>query len=252
MHWLIVISLMLASSAPSAAPSTGAEPLTESGLAERVKTHINERMYQTCKDVVLKRVPGETFRGHADFLNGVQVDLEVTVADDAIQYRFLERPRSEPQSMQTRLEELETLIDQLDAEIDRLMQLCLRAGIDPTPAPPDEGPLSTVDGESVSARPAEEVPATVVEDQPALAEESPRFSWRLYEAIQKGMTYGQVMNILGDEGQAISGSFFDNAENEVVVWTNPDDSHLCIVFQNEQVLVKTQFGLPETAASLPR
>jgi hypothetical protein len=61
------------------------------------------------------------------------------------------------------------------------------------------------------------------------------------------MTYPKVAELLGAEGDRISSSYFDGATNEVYVWANPDDSHICVVFQDEKVLVKTQFGLPGIA-----
>jgi hypothetical protein len=65
----------------------------------------------------------------------------------------------------------------------------------------------------------------------------------MYEKVQKGMTCAQVSDILGSPGEVASRSSFDGAENEVRVWMNPDDSHVCLVFRDGAVLVKTQSGL---------
>jgi len=104
------------------------------------------------------------------------------------------------------------------------------------------------DANDVAAKPARETPATIDGEQEAATQDDLEFTWRVYETIQKGMSYAEIVALLGDPGHLISGSYFDDAENEVFVWTNADDSHLCVVFRDKTVLVKTQFGLPETAA----
>jgi len=73
--------------------------------------------------------------------------------------------------------------------------------------------------------------------------DSPGFTREMYDRIQKGMSSAQVAGILGTPGRQVSSSYFDGAVNEIRVWMNPDDSHICAVFQNGKVLVKTQFGL---------
>ncbi len=72
---------------------------------------------------------------------------------------------------------------------------------------------------------------------------SSAFTREMYDEIQKGMSHAQVAATLGTPGRQISSSYFDGAVNEIRVWMNPDDSHICAVFQNGKVLVKTQFGL---------
>ena len=231
-----------------AANGPAVQGMGEPELEKGVKDHINERMYGTCKAVVLKRETDSVYRGYAEFLNGIKIDLEVSVTDGVVEYRFLKRPESPAKSMQTRLDELEMLATRQEAEIARLRALCQRAGIDANPPGSDAASAQPLDANNVAVDPVQDDPTMVFDTAETVAEPSPRYTWQVYENIQKGMSYGQVVDILGDDGDLISGSQFDNAENEVYVWTNPDDSHLCVVFRNGTVLVRTQFGLPETAA----
>jgi hypothetical protein len=219
---------------------------SESNLAEDVRAHINERMYDSCRDVVLRHKADAIYQGHAEFLNGVKVDLEVTVSNGRINYRFLGRRQSESEDMQARLADLETLIVELEAEITRLTQLCLDAGIDVSVPLPETETSRPDDPNATPIEPQPEPSATDMETQDHADEITTRFTWQLYEEIHKGMSHAEVIDILGDDGHLISGSYFDNAENEIIVWTNPDDSHICIVFRDGRVLVKTQFGLPES------
>jgi hypothetical protein len=215
---------------------------------------------EACNDVVLRREVDAVFRGHAEFLNGVKVDLEVTTYPGGrIDYRFLQRPQarvaganggSPLQTIEARLNELETLIAELETEIARLTQLCLRAGVDVrSPSTATDIPLPE-NSDGIPEDLIEEGPPAEDELWEPADEEPPRFTWRSYERIQKAMSLAEVVNVLGDPGHPISRSHFDNAENEVFVWTNPDDSHICVVFRNKAVLVKTQFGLPESDALL--
>jgi len=84
MRRLIVISLTLACSSLLAGLAFAVDGPDESELAEQVKAHINERMYETCKSVVLTHETNSVYRGYAEFLNGVRVDLEASVSDNAI------------------------------------------------------------------------------------------------------------------------------------------------------------------------
>lgn len=249
MHRLTIILLTLACGSQLAGPTPDVPDTRESELAEHVKTHINERMYETCKNVVLRHKADALFRGHAEFLNGVKVDLEVTVSDGKVEYRFLERPQPNARSMQSRLDDLQAWVAELEAEIARLTQLCLQAGIDVRPPLPKTDTILPEDSNDVPVDSTQEAPTAAAENAEVAVEEHPRFTWKVYEKIAKGMSYADIVAILDNSGHLISGSHFDDAENEVFVWANPDDSHICIVFRNGRVLVKTQFGLPETAAT---
>lgn len=249
MYRRTVISLLVIGGVLLGSFASAGEGVDEAALVDRVKASINKRMYDTCKDVAIVHEADALYRGHAEFVNGVRVNLEVTINNGAIAYRFLEQSQGETETLRAQVEELEQLIDQLEAEIDRLTDLCQQAGIDTTPIAA-ESPADVPEDVNEPFAEADEQVA-MPEDEPLEmpVETTPVFSWQLYHRIEKDMSYAEVVDILGDEGHSISGSYFDGAENEVVVWTNDDDSHICVVFRNGAVLVKTQFGLPEAATT---
>ena len=122
----LVLSGLLVTQSPDAADGNASE------LADRVKNHINERMYDTCKTVVLQRENDNLYAGHAEFLNGIKVGLELTVSDQRMEYTFV-KPQREPsgiESAQTQIEQLQEIITRQDIEIARLRDLCAHAGID--------------------------------------------------------------------------------------------------------------------------
>ena len=211
-------------------------------LADKVLDHINERMYDTCKRVVLERHTDAIYQGYAEFLNGIKIDLEVTVTDNLIEYHFLKRPQPLPQTTHDELSELQMLVTQQDAEIARLRAVCQQAGIDPD-ATPVSTAAPTPDDANTPPPPLAEV--VVREDQQTPPDDL-TFTWQLYHKIQKGMSYPRVVELLGHHGHLLSSSDFDNGLNDVFVWTNPDDSHICVVFRNGAVLIRTQNDLPDT------
>lgn len=253
MYRLGVILLMLAASGLLTGSVASLDDSDTAQLAERVRAHINERMYGACKSVVLKRQAEGVYRGQAEFLNGVTVSLEANASGGAIEYRFLPQPEVSAQATERRLIELEMTVARQEAEIARLRGLCLGAGIETDPPRVAPSSAQIEDANGIEAQPIRESQIPVYEEAPEIVvEEAPRFTWRVYERIQKGMSYDEVAAILDDGGDLISGSYFDNAQNEVIVWTNPDDSHICVVFRDGLVLVKTQFGLPESLPEPPR
>lgn len=219
-----------------------AQSISGTELQERVKAHINERMYDCCRSVTLTKKADGVYEGFALLLNGVRSGLEVRVSGRDIAYTFVrsappagEREQSGPENIQpshASLEELETIVRQQETEIARLDELCRQAGIDPQ-APP--------------VPPADESPRDTPEPSAAKA----TFTSSMYTQIRKGMTYRQVVDALGTRGEQIGSSYFDGAANEVYVWVNLDDSHICVVFRDGIVLVKAQSGLPGIAP-LPR
>src|SRR3989339_574836 len=65
-----------------------AQGISRIELQERVKAHINERMYDCCRSVMLTERPDGTYEGFALLLNGVQSGLEVRVSGQDIAYTF--------------------------------------------------------------------------------------------------------------------------------------------------------------------
>ena len=67
---------------------TFAQGISRTELQERVKAHINERMYDFCRSVMLTERPDGTYEGFALLLNGVQTGLEVRISGQDIAYSF--------------------------------------------------------------------------------------------------------------------------------------------------------------------
>ncbi len=250
MDWRTRILLTLVLSGLLIAQSPGATGGDAPELASRVKNHINERMYNTCKTVVLQREDDNLYTGHAEFLNGIKVGLELTVSDERMEYAFVRPPR-EPsgiESAQTQIEQLQEIITRQDIEIARLRDLCAHAGIDVDAI---ETNAVLISDEELAPLP-EPADAQRAEPSPAPPSAAPEaesvwFTRPSYDQVNKGMPFDRVCKVLGAEGKLISNSDFDRAVNEVYIWANADDSHACVVFRNGKVLVKTQFGLPNAA-----
>ena len=236
----LVLSGLLVTQSPDAADGNASE------LADRVKNHINERMYDTCKTVVLQRENDNLYAGHAEFLNGIKVGLELTVSDQRMEYTFV-KPQREPsgiESAQTQIEQLQEIITRQDIEIARLRDLCAHAGID-VDAIETNAVLISDEERAPLTESAEAGTAAPFTASPPIPEAEPVWFTRpSYDELNKGMTFDRVSKVLGAEGKLISNSDFDRAVNEVYIWANEDDSHACVVFRNGKVLVKTQFGLP--------
>lgn len=204
-------------------------------LESRLLDHLNEQMYGSCRAVVLTDKSGDVYEGYVRFHNGRRSDLRVTVSAEGIEYTLGAPASTGPKGelparerlrqAKTRLQELQILIGRQEREIARLEELCRpmeddieTAAVDPNAEPP--APTEHDDGEEVVTR-------------------------EQYDRIEKGMSPAQVVAILDASGMLLSSSQFDGASNEIYVWTNPDDSHVCLVFQDNRVLVKTQFGLEQ-------
>jgi len=231
----ILVQLVLIGLATTHA-STG-HRFGKSELQEYLRDHINERMYNVCKTVVLTQEADNIYRGYVEFLNGIRNDIEVDASREVIEYaltRSAPPPAALPRldSLLTTRDELQATVSRQQAEIARLKALCRQAGVDPEPAPP--------------AQAGEPSPIQAV----ARSEAMP-FTRQMYAEIRKGMPYQKVRDVLGADGERIGNSRFGDEVNEMRVWINLDDSHICVVFQNGIVLVKTQSGLPGVG-SAPR
>lgn len=187
-----------------------AQGISRIEVQERVKAHINERMYDCCRSVMLTERPDGTYEGFALLLNGVQSGLEVRVSGQDVAYTFTRlKPPAQPAEQSPG-----------DASV-----------------PPGSAADATASQEAEAARTAPAADLTLTSS--------------MYTQIQKGRTYRQVADLLGAEGEQLSSSYFDGAANQVYVWANPDDSHICVVFRDGAVLVKTQSGLPGIAPLPP-
>jgi len=70
-----------------------------------------------------------------------------------------------------------------------------------------------------------------------------KFTKGMYDQIENGMSYNEVVQILGQEGEQISSSDIEGYSTEMYMWQNLDGSNLNIVIQNGIVSMKNQFGL---------
>lgn len=206
-------------------PSTG-YAMTTSELQEHLAKHVNERMYQTCKRVVLTKEDDNTFRGYIEFVNGVKDDIVVHVSGNIVEYTSAGPAR--PSVVAPQPDALQTRLAALEAEVVRLRTLCQQVGVNPDPS-----------------RPATNSSGFQTDDTPTLRNEDRPFTSRMYDRIREGMSYQAVRHILGADGDRIAHSQSDSEKNEIRVWVNPDDSHICVVFRNGSVLVKAQADLPE-------
>lgn len=73
---------------------------------------------------------------------------------------------------------------------------------------------------------------------------------RQYNAVRTGMPYGQVVSVLGTQGTELSRSEIkgvsgvtDDLVTVMYAWQNPDGSNMNVMFQNDKVVSKAQFGL---------
>jgi len=71
-----------------------------------------------------------------------------------------------------------------------------------------------------------------------------------FETIQEGMSYGQVVKIIGSKGELNSSSHIDgipgvmpSISTKMYSWINIDGTNMNIILQNDEVKNKAQFGL---------
>lgn len=65
-----------------------------------------------------------------------------------------------------------------------------------------------------------------------------------YERIQEGMTYDQVLAIIGSAGEELSRSDIAGYTTVMYSWKNSNGSNMNAMFQNGKLVNKAQFGLP--------
>jgi len=71
-----------------------------------------------------------------------------------------------------------------------------------------------------------------------------------YNQIKNGMSYQQVVSIIGVEGESISENSMDgipgvmkSVSTKAYLWQNSDGSNMMVMFQNNKMIQKSQFGL---------
>ena len=69
------------------------------------------------------------------------------------------------------------------------------------------------------------------------------FTWELYEQVERGMTYGEVCDVLDFEGELIDYDFLTSAAT--YVW-NRGDRYILVSFIDGEAVVKTQVNMENT------
>lgn len=73
---------------------------------------------------------------------------------------------------------------------------------------------------------------------------TPTVTHAKYEQIQEGMTYDEVLAVIGVPGEQLSHSDIAGYETVMYSWKNPNGSNMNAMFQNGRLMTKAQFGLP--------
>lgn len=78
----------------------------------------------------------------------------------------------------------------------------------------------------------------------------PIVSMEKYNCIQSGMSYSEVVNIIGTPGTEMSRSDMPGIKNVMkeittimYMWRNSDGTNMNAMFQNDKLISKAQFGL---------
>ena len=125
-----------------------------------------------------------------------------------------------------------------------LLAPLLLAGCSPEP---DGGNHASATANTAAASAASIVPAP--SDSPPPASERPHglfgghLSWRKYEQISDGMSYRQVVDIIGRDGNELSSAGEGSDKAVTYEWLNFSGSNAIITFQGDAVVGKAQTGL---------
>ena len=72
----------------------------------------------------------------------------------------------------------------------------------------------------------------------------PPITLREFQRIRAGMTYPEVVDVLGELGEEMSRTSIPGIPTTVMYgWSNPDGSNLNAMFQGGDLIQKAQFGL---------
>jgi|ERR1043165_1188386 hypothetical protein len=78
---------------------------------------------------------------------------------------------------------------------------------------------------------------------PVTASRQATLTLNQYLALQDGMTYSQVRDKLLGDGEEVSRNNIGQYTTVMYVWKNKDGSSVNVIFQNDQLVSKSQFGL---------
>lgn len=70
-----------------------------------------------------------------------------------------------------------------------------------------------------------------------------------YSRIETGMTYAEVVAVIGAHGEEVSSNDIGGTKTIMYVWKNSFGPNANVMFQNDMVIQKSQFGLPDRPGS---
>ena len=70
-----------------------------------------------------------------------------------------------------------------------------------------------------------------------------QFTSAQYQRLQTGMSYSRVMEIMGQPGEEVSTNDIAGVETTAYQWRNPSGSNMIVIFQNGELVSKSQAGL---------
>lgn len=73
---------------------------------------------------------------------------------------------------------------------------------------------------------------------------SPRLTYDQYAQLNAGMTYSQVVQIMGRPGRQVGAGNLVGIVTEAYSWQDPDGGNMMVMFQNGRLIQKNQTGLP--------
>ena len=78
----------------------------------------------------------------------------------------------------------------------------------------------------------------------SIAEPTPVVTKSEFDQIREGMTYDQVVGIIGASGELLSSNDLAGFSTVMYSWANANGSNMNAIFQNGKLMQKAQFGLP--------
>lgn len=95
--------------------------------------------------------------------------------------------------------------------------------------------------------PTEQVETLAADEASVEAAPAPRRSSQIsmaqYNEIQPGMSYAEVVAILGREGEEMSSNEIGGYRTVMYMWENRFGANMNAMFQNDEMVQKAQFGL---------
>jgi len=80
-------------------------------------------------------------------------------------------------------------------------------------------------------------------DTPPPTKEDKEVTLKEFNEIKTGMTYDEVVKIIGFKGEEGSMTELGGIKTIMYTWNNPDFSNMNATFQNDKLVSKAQFGL---------